>query len=58
MLNDETFRQLIHDRRHEREREAQAERLAAQARRARRRASRTPTAGLALLLAARRHAIQ
>ena len=58
MLNDETLRQLIHDHRRGREREATAERMAAQIRLARRRAGRAPTAGLALLLAARRQAIQ
>jgi len=59
-MNFEALRHLTHEHRQEREREAQVERLAAHARRRRlyRVGESAPTAGLALLLAARRHAIQ
>jgi hypothetical protein len=59
-MNDEALRQFTHDRRHARECEAQRERLATHARRRRlhRVGVSAPTPGLALLLAARRHAIQ
>jgi len=57
-MNDEVLRHLIHERQYEREREAKEERLAAQARRQRpsRESGKAPTAGLWLLLTARRHA--
>jgi len=59
-MNDETLRHLTQERRRAREREADVERLAVHDRRRRlyRASERTPTAGLALLLAARRHALQ
>lgn len=59
-MNDETLRHLTQERRRAREHEADVERLAVHARRRRlvRANERMPTAGLALLLAARRHVIQ
>jgi hypothetical protein len=57
-MNDEALRHLVQERRRARERDADVERLAAQVRHAHRRAERRPTTGLALLLAARRHALQ
>jgi hypothetical protein len=59
-MTHEALRHLTQERRQTREREADVERLAVHARRRRvvRANERTPTARLALLLAARRHAIQ
>ena len=60
MLTDDTFRQLVRDRRDDLEREAEAERLALRARVVRGLTAErpAPTELLGHLLAARRHALR